>query len=1058
MSFHFFGFDEDEEDRLQAEHAAQDSFERPVGVGNAAFLELLRLQAEAQAAEDAAVLRHPPAAARAAAAASQLQNLSTVSSFLQPEYRPSVASAAPAAAPKLPRPAARAKSPAVRSPTPSARKRAAPRSKSPGSVRSSISSSSNNKHKNILTTLERRVRDLRPGDEEYYRTREDTLEIKKHSPTLPPEFEAYEKLISDSMLTWDKSSKTDQDLYLAATDPSIQTPVGDQCLFYLRKIPVNESEPLIPTVYNPTQSETFRRYTVKSLFNTLQEEKIHRVLDRYGSHQVKHAKYFMAARLKSCDDPNDPARFVNTETLLTNLICNCYFSRSVPLHFESAADVLREIQAQRLPNYFARDGARQSNADAHVRAAAARKPVHPSDFLNRFKTFLSHVADTDALEGQTTWDARADLAAAHAAQQVQRHTEPYKPVEPFGTVYERFRDARLHAEASVSPSHVLLAQLAFTLFTSEYINDSEITNLAKKFNLASIHGRGDYTRLHSTRPGEFPKAVNKSMMEMLHDFIIFDNHAEEDMLADPLVCYFKCACDKADDANVLLHFLEQASTACENIQVAYDKEEETAHFSFFFVPITYFKNLSDTHPDWYQVLTYILIAEIYGEMLVGDHVNGEYDFDFWDKIVLGEKGHMLKKLYKGQTYSVGRFSFKLHDAQMRPQDSWIVTSVEKELLEPLAAIEKAREMLRTFTSMKQDIPSANTYLVAVQTAIKEDPMSIVPDGGLAAAPKADAAPPEADAASVRDAGREGDDDYDYNDYGPGGGGDEDYDNNVPDNASVTSMGAVSGAPARRASQRLASKHALDQLRERAKALARPYVPFVTSNPAPRRGAARKAKLRGKGLTWSDLEMSSSDEEDPFNALVRFRATGSKRLQGGDLGDAEGAALHQAEAQELTGEQMGRITGCEVVKYPDLAKYATMQDLPPKGVVALFLTGPEEGHWTWLGKRPAPPTGVFFDPLGLAADAEKKFVDAQTIEQLGETVPQFHRLLSTCPNIDVSHFKWQKNAPGVNTCGRWTALRALHGTLSNDDFHALIQKAIDDSGLTNDEWICTQITP
>jgi hypothetical protein len=198
---------------------------------------------------------------------------------------------------------------------------------------------------------------------------------------------------------------------------------------------------------------------------------------------------------------------------------------------------------------------------------------------------------------------------------------------------------------------------------------------------------------------------------------------------------------------------------------------------------------------------------------------------------------------------------------------------------------------------------------------------------------------------------------------------------------------------------------------------------------------------------------TTDEEGDRKAvgdgLLRLRGL----LSGGGmetLGDVPGPvskALSASEVQEIA-------SGCKIVRYPDLAEYPTWAALmgsTHKVAVLFLVSSPTDGHWIALFDAPDGPH--VFDPLGVALDAEREYISTGAAAALGETRPQFARLLRTAPGkARVSRAKFQRDAPGVNTCGRWSGLRLRQRAMTDPTFQAFVQSSSRSSGLRTDAWV------
>ena len=164
----------------------------------------------------------------------------------------------------------------------------------------------------------------------------------------------------------------------------------------------------------------------------------------------------------------------------------------------------------------------------------------------------------------------------------------------------------------------------------------------------------------------------------------------------------------------------------------------------------------------------------------------------------------------------------------------------------------------------------------------------------------------------------------------------------------------------------------------------------------------------------------------------------------------------AVATALTGDQVKKLSGgAKVLRYPDLASMGSWSELvSPSGKAAiLFCTdSPTDGHWIAAFDGPDGPH--VFDPLGVALDAERKYLAAGMAEALGEQNAQFARLLSTQPDkVHVSKIDFQADKPGVNTCGRWSGLRLSKKDWTDPEFAGFVKDGMAaNPGLSADEWI------
>ena len=117
---------------------------------------------------------------------------------------------------------------------------------------------------------------------------------------------------------------------------------------------------------------------------------------------------------------------------------------------------------------------------------------------------------------------------------------------------------------------------------------------------------------------------------------------------------------------------------------------------------------------------------------------------------------------------------------------------------------------------------------------------------------------------------------------------------------------------------------------------------------------------------------------------------------------------------------------KVVLYSDLYKYSNLRDLlaPHGAVFLLYQQRPEYGHWTVLFKQ-SKDTIEFFDPYGVFPDDELQWTDSGMRNELNMNYPYLTALLYRAPvnyTITYNDHKFQTQGKGINTCGRWCAMR------------------------------------
>lgn len=126
----------------------------------------------------------------------------------------------------------------------------------------------------------------------------------------------------------------------------------------------------------------------------------------------------------------------------------------------------------------------------------------------------------------------------------------------------------------------------------------------------------------------------------------------------------------------------------------------------------------------------------------------------------------------------------------------------------------------------------------------------------------------------------------------------------------------------------------------------------------------------------------------------------------------------------------------VLVYSDLQKYNTLDEaLGPHGAIfLLYETQPDYGHWTCMFKMDDGKTIEFFDPYGIFPDNQLEWVPKNFREVSGQMYPQLTALLYYSPyNLTYNEHKFQKKGAGINTCGRWSALRLVCRDMSLKKF-------------------------
>jgi len=120
----------------------------------------------------------------------------------------------------------------------------------------------------------------------------------------------------------------------------------------------------------------------------------------------------------------------------------------------------------------------------------------------------------------------------------------------------------------------------------------------------------------------------------------------------------------------------------------------------------------------------------------------------------------------------------------------------------------------------------------------------------------------------------------------------------------------------------------------------------------------------------------------------------------------------------------------LLKYDDLVGFENIDELlsPHNACVLLYQAGDYHGHWVVLTRRRCNDTGEwvieFFDPYGYEIDEE---IDLLPERSGAQSIPYLTWLLlnSGYDRVVIQDEPLQSTKSGINTCGRWAALRVIY---------------------------------
>lgn len=177
-----------------------------------------------------------------------------------------------------------------------------------------------------------------------------------------------------------------------------------------------------------------------------------------------------------------------------------------------------------------------------------------------------------------------------------------------------------------------------------------------------------------------------------------------------------------------------------------------------------------------------------------------------------------------------------------------------------------------------------------------------------------------------------------------------------------------------------------------------------------------------------------------------------RTKGSGINEKTMERLKELKAIPLSDTDVLKLVDgkAKVLLYSDLANYDTIEDAlgPNQAIFLLYETQKDYGHWVSVFKE--GNTIEFFDPYGIFVDNELEWIPSNFREVSGQKYPQLSYLLSKVPekiNLIYNNHKFQKTGKGINSCGRWSALRLAYRDMSLDKFKDLFLGAGSDDMVT-----------
>jgi len=157
--------------------------------------------------------------------------------------------------------------------------------------------------------------------------------------------------------------------------------------------------------------------------------------------------------------------------------------------------------------------------------------------------------------------------------------------------------------------------------------------------------------------------------------------------------------------------------------------------------------------------------------------------------------------------------------------------------------------------------------------------------------------------------------------------------------------------------------------------------------------------------------------------------------------------------------------CKIVKYADLENYKDIYQLMPNRMDFVFLLTESEknsGHWTLLIRD--DNVFEYYDSYGTPPkrilDYIPNYMNKKLGNDYGEDLGKMIKSIKATDMFVHNKTKFQKEAPNINTCGRWVIARLslfLSDDLNLKEFTKLMKTKAKKLKMTNDEFITFLVT-
>ena len=169
------------------------------------------------------------------------------------------------------------------------------------------------------------------------------------------------------------------------------------------------------------------------------------------------------------------------------------------------------------------------------------------------------------------------------------------------------------------------------------------------------------------------------------------------------------------------------------------------------------------------------------------------------------------------------------------------------------------------------------------------------------------------------------------------------------------------------------------------------------------------------------------------------------------------ALKDKELEPLSDEDIRHILGkdTKILKYSELAKYSSIDDLLPKHTdycIVLYELEENSGHWTAILKYDSYVE--WFDPYGIKYDNELDWISNNVKHKLHEEKPLLGKLFNESDlKVVYNKTKFQSMKKEISTCGDHCVhriYRLKHNDFDLEAYTSYMNHIKDEYGLTYDD--------